>query len=113
MPIKNCSVNNKPGYKWGNGGHCYTYAPNDAESRKEAKKKAIKQGVAIEGPEKFKKIMEAEGSEYIRDLLEDDELTDQEFECVASTYSSKGNIQEQLLFAQFVEARRLVRKENK
>ena len=42
MPLKRCGDN---GWKWGDKGKCYT-GPG-------AKKKAIKQGVAIEGPKKF------------------------------------------------------------
>lgn len=42
MPLKRCPN----GWKWGDKGKCYT--------GKDAKKKAIKQGIAIEGPEKFK-----------------------------------------------------------
>ena len=45
MPLKKCTIDNKAGYKWGDAGKCYT-GP-------EGKKKAIKQGVAVEGPEKF------------------------------------------------------------
>tara|TARA_R100000808_G_C2154617_1_gene165735 strand:+ start:8612 stop:8917 length:306 start_codon:yes stop_codon:yes gene_type:complete len=45
MPLKRCTSDSKSGYKWGNKGTCYT--------GKDAKKKAIKQGIAIEGPEKF------------------------------------------------------------
>lgn len=45
MPLKKCTIDNNSGYKWGNKGKCFT-GPD-------AKKKAIKQGVAIEGPEKF------------------------------------------------------------
>lgn len=45
MPLKTCTVDDKSGYKWGDSGKCYT-GP-------EGKKKAIKQGVVIEGPEKF------------------------------------------------------------
>ena len=45
MPLKKCTIDSKAGYKWGDTGKCYT-GP-------EGKKKAIKQGVAIEGPEKF------------------------------------------------------------
>ena len=45
MPLKKCAEDQKSGYKWGNKGKCFT-GPD-------AKKKAIKQGVAIEGPEKF------------------------------------------------------------
>ncbi len=46
MPLKRCTENGKSGWKWGNSGKCYT--------GKDAKKKAIKQGIAIEGPDKFK-----------------------------------------------------------
>jgi hypothetical protein len=45
MPLKKCSSDGKSGWKWGDSGHCYT-GPG-------AKKQAIKQGVAIEGPDKF------------------------------------------------------------
>jgi len=45
MPLKKCTVDGKPGWQWGAQGKCYS-GPN-------AKKQAIKQGVAIEGPEKF------------------------------------------------------------
>merc|ERR1711964_707850 len=45
MPLKKCAIDGDGGYKWGNEGKCFT-GPD-------AKKKAIKQGVAIEGPEKF------------------------------------------------------------
>lgn len=48
MPLKNCG-NGK--WKWGDNGKCYN-----------SKKDAIKQGLAIEGPDKFKKIMKSEGS---------------------------------------------------
>ncbi len=61
MPLKQCTNNGKGGWKWGNQGHCYT-GPG-------AKKKAIKQGVAIEGPEGFKsKATEEEISEL--DLID-------------------------------------------
>jgi len=45
MPLQKCSSEGKSGWRWGNSGHCYT--------GKDAKKKAIKQGIAIEGPKKF------------------------------------------------------------
>ena len=45
MPLQKCSSESKSGYKWGSKGECYT--------GKNAKKQAIKQGIAIEGPEKF------------------------------------------------------------
>lgn len=39
MPVKECQIGDKSGYKWGDEGKCYT-GPN-------AKEDAIKQGVAI------------------------------------------------------------------
>ncbi len=47
MPVNSCSSNGKPGYKWGDSGKCYTYTPNDETSMKDAKKKALAQGIAI------------------------------------------------------------------
>lgn len=44
MPLQRCGKDNK-GWRWGQSGKCYT-GPG-------AKQKAIKQGVAIEGPDKF------------------------------------------------------------
>ncbi len=52
MPLKRCQHNGKSGWKWGNSGKCYT-GPG-------AKQKAIKQGVAIEGPDKFAQKASAE-----------------------------------------------------
>jgi hypothetical protein len=52
MPLKKCSSDGKSGWKWGDQGHCYT--------GKDGKKKAIKQGVAIEGPEKFAQVANEE-----------------------------------------------------
>lgn len=49
MPLQKCEEN---GWRWGDQGKCY--------HGKDGKKKAIKQGIAIEGPEKFsKKVSEA------------------------------------------------------
>ena len=31
-----CSVGDRPGYKYGASGHCYDYDPNDEDARKEA-----------------------------------------------------------------------------
>jgi len=50
MPLKRCG---EDGYKWGDAGKCYT-GPD-------AKKKAIKQGIAIEGPKKFSEKASEEG----------------------------------------------------
>lgn len=49
MPLQTCTLDDKPGYRWGDAGKCYTYEPGNEASRKAAKKKAIRQGVAIEG----------------------------------------------------------------
>lgn len=45
MPIQSCSENGKNGFQYGNHGKCYTHN-GSSESMKEAKKKAIKQGLA-------------------------------------------------------------------
>ena len=55
MPLKSCNVDGKAGYQWGEQGKCYT-GPD-------AKKKALKQGVAVEGPEKFAQYMKSKGEE--------------------------------------------------
>lgn len=47
MPLQNCSIDNQKGFKWGSEGKCYSYEPDNEASMKEAKKKAIAQGVAI------------------------------------------------------------------
>jgi hypothetical protein len=47
MPVQRCQKNNKPGFKWGDEGYCYTYTPGDEESRKRARENALKQGLAI------------------------------------------------------------------
>ena len=47
MPVNRCQLNNKPGYKWGDSGKCYTYVPGNRSSETKAKDKAVKQGIAI------------------------------------------------------------------
>ena len=47
MPVNNCQDNGKPGMKWGDSGKCYTYDPKNEGSRRNAKKEAIAQGLAI------------------------------------------------------------------
>lgn len=47
MPVKACSKNGKPGYKYGDSGTCYTYTAGSEFSRKKAKAKAARQGRAI------------------------------------------------------------------
>lgn len=48
MPVKECQLNGKPGFKWGDVGHCYTYEPGSQMSMALAKEKAEEQGRAIE-----------------------------------------------------------------
>lgn len=48
MPIQKCTSDGKPGYKWGEEGKCYTYISDNEASRKAARKKAHKQGIAFE-----------------------------------------------------------------
>ena len=47
MPVMETRVNEKPAYKYGESGKPYTYTEGDEEGRKEAKRKAYLQGVAI------------------------------------------------------------------
>ena len=47
MPVNECSVDGEPGVKWGDAGACYTYDPDDEQSRKDAVRKALAQGIAI------------------------------------------------------------------
>lgn len=46
MPVKSCSDGDKPGYKWGDSGKCYTYTSGDKKSAGQAKRKAYIQGIA-------------------------------------------------------------------
>ena len=46
MPVIRCSEGNKPGFKWGSRGKCYTYAFSDKVGKREAQVKAAKQGQA-------------------------------------------------------------------
>jgi hypothetical protein len=48
MPVERCWSNGKPGFRWGKEGKCYTYTPNNADSRWRAKDKAAQQGRAIQ-----------------------------------------------------------------
>ena len=47
MPVHRTTVNGQPAYQWGDSGKKYTYKAKDAASRLAAKKKAIKQGLAV------------------------------------------------------------------
>jgi len=60
MPLQRCG---KGGWRWGDVGKCYE-GPG-------GKKKAIRQGIAIEGPDKFKK--EASAAELVEAYLYEDD----------------------------------------
>jgi hypothetical protein len=47
MPVKSCELDTKPGFKWGDENICYIYDPNDKISKEKARRKALKQGIAI------------------------------------------------------------------
>lgn len=47
MPVESCQREGRPGYRWGERGHCYTYTPGSEAARKRAKQKAHLQGAAI------------------------------------------------------------------
>lgn len=48
MPVQSCQEGNKPGFRWGQQGKCYTYDPNSKQSRERARDRALAQGHAIE-----------------------------------------------------------------
>jgi len=48
MPLQRTTVNGKPAYKYWATGKAYPYTPGNAASREAAKKKAIKQALAIQ-----------------------------------------------------------------
>lgn len=47
MPVRECQENDKPGYKWGEQGKCYTYNPDNEGQKRKAKQSAIIQGYAV------------------------------------------------------------------
>jgi hypothetical protein len=61
MPLMRCTENGKPGWSWTKN-KCFTYKEGSESSEKAAKKKAIKMGIAIEGPDKFKQIQKSASS---------------------------------------------------
>lgn len=48
MPVERCRKNNKPGFRWGKEGKCYTYTSGNKSSRERARRNAEQQGRAIE-----------------------------------------------------------------
>jgi hypothetical protein len=65
MPLMECELDGKPGFKYGSSGTCYTYPKGDAGAKKRAKKRAIKQAIAIHGG----KAPENLAAEELRDAL--------------------------------------------
>ena len=49
MPVMPCNENNRPGYKYGASGKCYTYNSGDKKGASRAKLNAYKQGMAVTG----------------------------------------------------------------
>ncbi len=47
MPLHRTTKNGKPAFQYGTKGAQYTYTPGNTASREAAKKKAIKQALAI------------------------------------------------------------------
>lgn len=47
MPVQACSLDGKPGFRWGTSGKVYQYTPGDEAGAAEAKRKAYVQGYAI------------------------------------------------------------------
>ena len=51
MPIEQCRKDNKPGYRWGSSGACYTYTAGDTQGRLRARRLALRQARAIRASE--------------------------------------------------------------
>ena len=72
MPIKECVEDKKPGFRYGDSGKCYTVDdPEDEKALLKAKKKAIKQAIAIHGSEAhlneaYRKIAQEIFNTYIK-----------------------------------------------
>lgn len=69
MPVQECTLDGKSGYKWGSSGKCYTYS--DEAGRKRAKRRAHIQGYAVEhsqGRHKSLAAFRPEDTEMWREL---------------------------------------------
>jgi len=87
MPIKECSIENKPGFKWGDAGKCYPYEPGNEESKKSARKKALAQGIAIGDIDVDQKnfqmdFLSENDTEIIRNILPSDHFVPDSFEII-------------------------------
>lgn len=47
MPVQRCQHNGRPGFRWGERGRCFTYAPGDQAGLERARERAAAQGRAI------------------------------------------------------------------
>lgn len=75
MPIQSCSSDGKPGFKWGEGGKCYTYTAGSDFSRKEARRKALAQGIAMGDIDITRGLAVDNSGEYMY-VVEDEETND-------------------------------------
>lgn len=72
MPVQECQLKGKPGWRWGSRGKCYVYEPGDEEASARAHDKAEAQGAAI-------RARQAEGKTAAKaDNGEAEELTQEE-----------------------------------
>ena len=69
MPINNCSIDGKPGYKWGDSGACYAYTQGNKKSMNDARKKALAQATAM-GEFKFEKTAEELALQLAEDVID-------------------------------------------
>jgi len=46
MPLNECQLDGKPGWRWGQSGKCYVYTPGSEAGSRLARARALKQGVA-------------------------------------------------------------------
>lgn len=51
MPLERCNAEGRPGFRWGQGGRCYTYRQGNGDARVRARGRALRQGRAIERSE--------------------------------------------------------------
>ncbi len=52
MPVQRCTKNERPGWRYGSSGACYTYTPGDKNGSNRAKQKAFLQKAAVEASQK-------------------------------------------------------------
>lgn len=57
MPVMSCQSDGKPGFKFGDSGHCYTFDPKNPASKERARQEAIRQGAAEHAHGKAPKVI--------------------------------------------------------